>query len=120
MHPKKALDGLTFVNEVTSKKQTYYVYKGVEHYVLMTFNKTRSSYSLNVVAEEACEYVRRLFAGESQVTTAQVVEKSKKPVLVKENFEALNVLYTLCATGAAKIDKRFKGKKLYFNVYSIK
>jgi hypothetical protein len=45
-----------------------------------------------------------------------VVSKSKKPAVLKETFQALNVLYVLVAKGEAKVDKRFKGQKLYFNI----
>lgn len=43
MQPKKILDNLKFVKEVTAKKQTYYVYESKDSYVLMTVNKTKES-----------------------------------------------------------------------------
>ena len=41
MHPKRVLSELKFVSEVTSKKQTYYVYEGEDRYVLVTVNKAK-------------------------------------------------------------------------------
>ena len=120
MHPKKVLSSLWFVNEVISKKQTYYVYEGAEHYVLVTVNKGRNTYNFNVVSEEACEYINKLFAGKSKITGANVLEKSRKPALIKDRFDALNVLYTLCAIGAARIDTRYKSNTLFFNIHKLK
>lgn len=120
MHPKKVLSCLWFLDEVISKKQTYYVYEGPEQYVLVTVNKERATYNFNVVSEEAYEYVKRLFAGKSRITGADVLKASKKPALMKNRFDALNTLYALCASGAAKTDTRYKSNTLFFNVHKLK
>lgn len=117
MHPKDVITGLVFRNEVIGKRQTYYVYEGAEHYVLVTFNKAKNTYNFNAVSEEACKYVHKLFGGASKVTAVEVLEKSKKPALIKSRFDALNVLYALCAIGEAKIDARYKGTTLFFNIH---
>jgi hypothetical protein len=118
MNPKKALTNLSFVGEVVAKKQTYYVYENAEEYILMSVNRRKeNSFNFNVVSKEATNYVRKAFNGREQLTSSDLVNESKKPIYIKETFDALNVLYALCAAGYAKIDHRFKkGQSLYFNV----
>ena len=116
MQPKKILTDLKFVKEVPAKRQTYYVYEKQDHYILMTVNKARKSYNFNVVAKEAAQYVKKAFKGRQQLTSADVLTKSKKPAYIKNAFDALNILYALCATGEAKIDRRHIGMKLFFNI----
>ncbi len=65
---------------------------------------------------DAAEYVAKRFAGRKAVTSSDVVRGSRKPRYVSGPLEALNILYALVATDRAKIDTRFREKRLYFNV----
>lgn len=116
MQPKKILTDLKFIKKVPAKRQTYYVYERKDHYILMTVNKARNSYNFNVVDKEAAKYVKKAFKGRQQLTSSDVLNKSKKPTYIKNAFDALNILYALCATGEAKIDRRYSGIKLFFNI----
>lgn len=110
------LQDLTFIKDVTSKRQTYYVYESDTEYLRLTVNWNKSnSYNLSVVPKEATEYVRRCFGGK-RVTASDVLSQARKPAYIKTSFDSLNTLYALCATGVAKIDHRFKGKALNFSI----
>ena len=121
VNPKKILENLSFVGEVISKRQTYYVYENEDEYILMTVNRSKeNSFNFNIVSKDASEYVKKSFSGREKLTTAELAKESKKPALIKGTFDALNILYALCAVGDAKIDRRYKGRTLYFNVRSRK
>jgi hypothetical protein len=116
MNPKKTLLDLTFVGEVSSKRQTYYVYESSKWYLLMTVSRSKqNSFNFNLVAKDAVIYVKSIFSGRRKISTADVAKESKKPIFVKNAFDALNILYALCALGDVTIDRRFKGLTLYFN-----
>lgn len=121
MNPKKTLENLSFVGEVVSKRQTYYVYENEDEYILMTVNRSKeNSFNFNIVSKDATEYVKKAFSGREQLTTSELTRESKKPALIKGAFDALNALYALCAVGDAKIDHRYKGQALYFNIRARK
>jgi hypothetical protein len=119
MQPRKILADLKFVKEVPAKRQTYYVYESKESYILMTVSKGKDSFNFNVVSKDATDYVRKAFKGRQKLTSSDVVKESKKPAYIKESFDALNILYALCALGDAKIDKRYVGIKLFFNIRKL-
>jgi hypothetical protein len=119
MQPKKILADLKFVKEVIAKRQTYYVYESKDSYILMTVNKAKDSFNFNVVSKDATDYVKKAFKGRQKLTTSDVVKESRKPAYIKESFDALNILYALCALSDAKIDKRYGGIKLFFNIKKL-
>lgn len=116
MQPKKILSNLDFKKEIQSKRQTYYIYEGNKNYVLMTVNRKRNSCNFNIVSKEAIEYVKKYFKRRKKISVSDILNESKKPTHIKERFDALNILYALCATGDARIDTRFKGNQLFFNI----
>ena len=120
MNPKHMLRNLTFLKEVTAKRQTYYIYKSSEYYLLLTVSSFKpNSYNLSALPVEAVDVVFRIFRGMKGLTAKEVVNLAKKPAYIKERFDALNALYTLCAIGRATIDRRHtKGSTLYFNLKS--
>jgi hypothetical protein len=118
MNPKKLLQNLSFIKEVTSKRQTYYVYAGETEYLLLTASTNEyryNSFNISAIPRELPEHVARVFRGR-KVTAAQVLKLSHKPALMKTSFDALNTLYALCALGTAKIDHRFRKKALHFTI----
>ena len=120
MHPTNFLSGLAYVGEVTGKKQTYYVYRGPEHFVLASYNAGKDSYNVNVVSAETCEYIREKFGGRKKLTKNDVLNETKKPALFPQGFYALNALYALCASAQASISANDKSRELLFNVYKVK
>ena len=118
---KSVLAQLEFVGEVEAKKQTYYVYRGAAHYVLASAssNPEKASWNFNVVSREAVTYLAGLLAGEQLLKTNDILQRVKKPALIKTQFDVLNAMYALCALGDAKMDARKKkDKATYFNVSS--
>ena len=117
MNPRKLLAELIFVNEISAKRQTYYVYENKNYYILMTVSRAKiSSCNLVFVGKGSPEYVYRTFKGKQKITTSEVVANSRKPEYIKSSFDALNALYILCATKKASIDHRYKGKALIFSI----
>lgn len=117
MKPQKVLENLHFVNEVSSQRQTYYVYENSLDYVVMSVSITKNNnYSFSVISKEAAIAVQNKFAGKT-VNSGTVVNQLRKPAFVKSAFDALNTLYALCASGKAVIDHRFKRRALQFSVH---
>lgn len=86
----------------------------------MTVNRSKTnSFNFNLVSKDATAYVKLAFGGRLKISTSDITKESKKPVFIKSPFDALNILYALCAVGDAKIDKRYtKERQLYFNIKS--
>ena len=118
MNVKKLMQGLTYLGDVSGKRQTYYVFKGSDLFLVLSFSRAkRSAGNFNVVEAEAVDYVHHRFAGKSGVTTNDVVKKARKSRHVPNPLVALNILYVLTAMGRAKVDARRGGPKLFFNVH---
>jgi hypothetical protein len=116
MNPKQLLANLEFVDEVSGKRQTYYIYENESEFVLMTVSRAKDdSFNFSIVSKDASEYVRLKFKGRKQLTVTDVLNEIKKPAYVRSRFNALNILYTLCAKKHFRIDHRYKGKELIFS-----
>ena len=122
MEPGEVLKNLKYVEEFDSIRQHYYIYKGDEHYVLLTISKTkgREAGNVNFISKDAVEYVIELFEGQQRITANDVFEASTRPALLQTPLEALNALYVICATQRGKRDMHNKGTPLRFNVWSRK
>jgi hypothetical protein len=117
MNIKSIASGLEYIDEVQSKRQTYYVFQGKRHYAVLSLSKSRrNAGNFNVVSLGAVEYIARRFAGKKKVTSKSVWKTAKKPQYVATSLEALTILYILVAAGKAKIDTRYQEKQLYFNI----
>ncbi len=116
MNIRSLTSGLLFRGEVPAMRQTYYVFEGKKYYFVLSFSRAKSNAgNFNIIDVEAVQYVLKLFAGKKGITSKQVVKASRKPQYVTKNFDALNVLYVLVAIRKATIDRRFRGRELYFN-----
>jgi hypothetical protein len=108
--------GLKYCGEATGKRQTYYVFESGKAYVVMSASRTkRASGYFNLVSREAVERIRKSYAGRQDVTAKQLAARSRGAG-VRDALQALNVLYVLVATGAAKRDDRYQDTRLHFNV----
>jgi len=108
--------GLKFCGEATGKRQTYYVFESVKAYVVMSASRTkRASGYFNLVSREAVDRIRKSYAGRQDVTAKQLAARSRGAG-VRDALQALNVLYVLVATGAAKRDDRYQDQRLHFNI----
>jgi len=118
MNVKKLVQGLKYLGSVTGKKQTYHVFGGTGFFLVLSFSRAkRGAGNFNVVDAAAVEYVHKRFAGKSNVTTGDVVKKTRRTRHVRNALAALNMLYVLSAMGRAKVDPRRGGPKLFFNVH---
>jgi hypothetical protein len=119
MNIQSLLQGLSYVNEVDGKRQTYYVFRGNDCFLVLSFSRTKSrAGNFNIVESEAVEYVRHRFRGKKAVTSNDIVAKAKRSRHVPNSLAALNILYVLAALGDLKVDARRVGPKLYFNFKS--
>src|ERR1700687_4347396 len=116
MNIKSLVQGLSYVGKAEGKRQTYYVFRGNDYFLVLSFSKTKPhAGNFNIVESEAVEYVRSRFAGAKAVTVNDVVAKGKRTRHVRSPLAALNILYVLAATGDLGVDARRAGPKLYFN-----
>jgi hypothetical protein len=114
---KEVLAELHYVGEATGVRQTYYVFRGHQHYLLLSFKKDDdASGNFNVVEAEAVAYVENKFRGAKGLTSKQLFEESKRTKHFRDRFVALNALYVLVASGKAAVDHRFKPSPLVFNL----
>jgi hypothetical protein len=108
--------GLKFCGEATGKRQTYYVFESGKAYVVMSASRTkRASGYFNLVSRATVERIRRSYAGKQDVTAKGLATRSRGAG-IRDALQALNVLYVLVATGAAKRDDRYQDTRLHFNI----
>lgn len=116
MNIRSLAKGLSFCGEATGKRQTYYVFESRAGYVVMSASRTkRASGYFNLVSRDAVNRIRRSYAGKQDVT-AKVLATRSRGAGVRDALQALNVLYVLVATGAAKRDDRYQDTRLHFNI----
>lgn len=117
MNIRKLMQGLSYLGEVAGKRQTYYVFRGSDFFLLLSFSRAKANAgNFNVVESDAVEYVRGRFAGGKGLTAPEIARKGRRSRHVPSALAALNILYVLVATGHASIDTRRVGPKLFFNV----
>ena len=113
---KNMSSGLSYCGEVQSKRQVYYVFESKKCYVLLSLSlQKKNAGNFNIADKGIVDYVAKLVRKKRGITSKQVVKMSKKPHAITATLDALNMLYVLVATQRASIDKRIKGKELYFN-----
>ena len=117
MNAKKLVRGLTYLGNVTGKKQTYHVFSGTGFFLVLSFSRSkRGAGNFNLVARPALERLRRRLRGRRGLTARAVFERSRDRRAVPSALAALNMLYVLVATGRASIDRRPASRELFFNV----
>ncbi|MFH1293960.1 MAG: hypothetical protein ABIJ44_07510 [Pseudomonadota bacterium] len=117
MNIRDLAGGLLYRGEVGAVRQTYYVFEGKKHFLILTFSRTKpNSGNFNVVDADAANYIAKRFTGKKGISSKEIVKGSRKPQYVPDSLRALNILYSLVATRRAVIDTRFKGRELKFNI----
>ena len=117
MNIRSLAKGLKYCGEAVGKRQTYYVFESGSAYVVMSASRTkRASGYFNLVSREAVNRIRRNYAGRQDVTAKQVSARSRGAG-VRDALQALNILYVLVATGAARRDDRYQDQRLHFNIH---
>jgi hypothetical protein len=116
MNIRSLAKGLKYCGEAKGKRQTYYVFESRSGYVVMSASRTkRASGYFNLVSRDAVNRIRKSYAGKHDVTAKALAARSRGAG-VRDALAALNILYVLVATGAAKRDDRYQDTRLHFNV----
>ena len=116
MNIRSLAKGLKFCGEAAGKRQTYYVFESGKAYVVMSASRTkRASGYFNLVSRQAVDRIRRSYAGRQDVTAKALATRSRGAG-IRDALQALNVLYVLVATGAARRDDRYQDTRLHFNI----
>ena len=109
--------GLEFRGKVEGQRQTYYVFEGERFFFICSFSRSKPKAGyFNIVDLDAVRYAERLVGGKRGVTAQDLHRRSRNPRHIGSALEALNILYVLVAMGRARIDRRRKGKQLFFNI----
>lgn len=110
-------DGLTFRGKVTAVKQTYFVFEASDNYMVMSFStKKPRSGNFNVVDKREVRRIQKRFKGKRKVTSNAVAGRNNSE---EARLAALNILYVLVATGAAKIESvGGPHRQLFFRVFN--
>jgi hypothetical protein len=112
------LSNLKYINKVQSKRTVYYVFQSEKDYLLFSYsNSTYRAGNFNVVMADMVERIKSIFVGKPRITRKMVEEHPQMKKFAKD-FDVLQALYVLVATGQASIDKRSPNVlRLYFNIY---
>jgi hypothetical protein len=118
MNIRSLARGLQYCGEAKGKRQTYFVFESAAGYVVMSASRTkRASGYFNLVSRKAVAQIRKRYAGKQDVTAKALAARSRGAG-VRDALQALNILYVLVATGAAKRDDRYQDARLHFNIAS--
>lgn len=117
MNLRRLTAGLDFRGKVEGKRQTYFVFEGEGFFFVSSFSRSKpKAGNFNIVDLEAVRYAERLVGGKLGVTAQDLYSRSRNARLIGSALEALNILYVLVGTDRARIDRRHKGKQLFFNI----
>lgn len=117
MRVKEVLAELRYVGEAEGVRQKYFVFRGQQHYLVLSFKKDDAAAgNFNIVEADAVAYVEGKFRGVKGLTSKQLYEESRRTRPFKDRLAALNALYVLVAAGQATVDHRFKPGTLVFNL----
>jgi len=116
MKPQDAVSDLHFEGEAKGTRQTYYVFRGQRHFLVLSFKKDDpAAGNFNIIQSEAVNYAKEKFQGGKGITAKQLFEESRRTKHFKDRFAALNTLYVLAALGLVAVDRRYKPGALVFN-----
>jgi hypothetical protein len=118
MKAEDFFNDVTYIDDIHSKRQTYFIYKTKKNYLVLSFKNETYGY-VNLVDFKLIESIRLKFKGQKGITSADIFNYIKSKSYhryFEQKRNVLPVLYTLTAVGAAVIDKRFRGNQLYFNL----
>jgi hypothetical protein len=102
---------LFFRRIIESLRRSYLVFEGKSAYLLISrrLESTKKQLSKDssavVVQKHSVEYVRKKFAGDTWITSAKVVTKSRRTNHAQDQFAALHILYVLTAIGEADMSQ---------------
>ena len=117
MNIRSLARGLQFCGEAQGKRQTYFVFESGAGYVVMSASRTkRASGYFNLVSRNAVERGSARVTRASRTSPPRQLATRSRGAGVRDALQALNILYVLVATGAAKRDDRYQDTRLHFNI----
>jgi hypothetical protein len=110
-------DGLTYCGKVSAVRQTYYIFEARDNFLILSFSASKpGAGNFNVVNKNAVKYVHARFEGQRHVTSNDVAERARRTRHAPNSLVAINILYVLVATGAARIERIGEHRKLFFRI----
>jgi len=117
MRAQDVVANLEYVGEAQGPRQTYSIFRGREHYLVVSFKKDDpQAGNFTILPAEAVEYVQHKFGGVKGMTAKRLYEESQRTKHFRDRLAALNGLYVLVALGQASVDHRFRAGGLVFNL----
>jgi hypothetical protein len=122
MDIRSLANGLTYRGHLTTNQHNHHVFEGQDYYFLLSCtlspSRTVDGY-FNILDKRAVQYVRTRFAGESGVSTMDVLARASRTRHVASNVVALNILYVLVALGQAAIERAVDHNHSLFRVSEL-
>ncbi|MCL4394819.1 MAG: hypothetical protein M1482_08475 [Chloroflexi bacterium] len=118
MKVEKTFGELHYLGQMVSRIKTYYVFRGDDHYLVVSYSAPHTG-NFSIVASEAVNFVQDHFAGKKGITKHDIEDHPAKAKYIKGTFDILNIFYVLVATKQASIDRSLsKGATvpLHFNI----
>jgi hypothetical protein len=116
MRPEQAVSDLHYEGEARGSRQTYHIFRGQRHFLVMSFKRDDpSAGNFNIIDSGAVSYAEAKFGGSKGVTAKQLLEESRRTKHFKDRFAALNTLYVLVALKKATVSRRGLPGALVFN-----
>ena len=116
MKAQEAVSDLHYEGKATGTRQTYYVFRGPRHFLVLSFKRDEpTAGNFNIIASTAVAYAESKYRGAKGITARQVLEDARRTRHFKDRFAALNTLYVLVALGKAAVSGPRKPGALLFN-----
>jgi len=114
MDHKRLFSGLRYCGRVRSVRRDYHVFKGSDHYVVVS-PKDGVGGNYTVVTRAALNYIVNRLGGTKSISTPDAFKVCKRSRLLRDRFTLLNAMYALVGIKAARITK-VVGQKLFFSI----
>ena len=116
MKPQQAVSDLSYEGEARGSRQTYHVFRGQRHFLVLSFKKNDpSAGNFNIIQSAAVSYAEAKFHRANGITARQLLEKSRRTKHFKDRFAALNTLYVLVALKKATVSRQVQTSALVFS-----
>lgn len=116
MKAQEAISDLQYEGEATGARQTYHVFRGRRHFLVLSFKrKEPTAGNFNIIASGAVAYAEVKYRGARGITARQLLAESRRTSHFKDRFAALNTLYVLVALGKARVSNPGKPGALLFS-----
>jgi len=116
MKPEQAISDLRYEGKARGPRQTYYIFRGRGHFLVLSFKKNDpSGGNFNIIDTAAVSYAESKLQGRRSVSAKQLLEESRRTKHFRDRFAALNTLYVLVALKKATVSHGSQPAALVFN-----